>query len=205
MTRRRRIVIGTGAVALLLFVALGLAGGCSSTTVPRKLTKAQREQVDATHIRATVGVEKHQLPVYSQKLLSALRATNLFDQVEHLDDLAEPPDLIASVARGVYGTGVIPLWTGLTLGIVPTTVEEEHGHVFHLYAGRMPAESVLVSFTYRGPTTLGWVGVLLNASPTRAGGEVRESRQFYDALAYQVVLKTQDIQALLQGPEQPRD
>lgn len=191
-------MIATGAVALLVFVALGLAEGCGSTTVPPRLTKAQREQVAATHIHATVGVEKYKYPGFAERILSGLRATNLFDRVELLDDLSVPPDLIASRAGVISPPVPLPFFTLLSFGIIPTTGKDKFGLEFNLRSGRMPAESVLVSFTYNGKYTMGWVAVLYNVLPTRTSGQPNESRQFQDALAYQIVLKAPDIQALLQ-------
>jgi hypothetical protein len=186
-----------GIALTLLNVAGIVTGGCASTTVPPKLTAEQREAVAQEHLDVIVGVERFRPSVYSDALVRALRETDLFSGVEHLDDLVETPDLIASVKKGISGTAAIPFLTGITAGIVPTTVEETHGHIFDIRSPRAPAESVMVEFTYRGPTTLGLASMFLNLSPTRACCDVRQSRQFYDALAYDIVSRAPAIRELM--------
>jgi len=47
--------------------------------------------------------------------------------------------LIAVVEKSIHGTAIIPVVTIATLGIVPTTAEEENGYVFSLSRCKRPA------------------------------------------------------------------
>jgi hypothetical protein len=149
----RKLLI-TGAVAAVL-VTIAAFGGCSSSSLPSAPTDAQLSLLRQTHFKANVGVESYKSPIYSEHLIKDLRATGLFDRVDLLEQI-DKPDLIARIERSVYGKATIPFWTIVTLGVVPSTDEEEHGYVFSLRRPDNAEASELVDYTYRGPTTLGW-------------------------------------------------
>lgn len=175
----------------------GLSGGCGSGTLPPKLSQEQQAILKATRFPATVGVAKDKFPVYSDHLIRALQETRLFRRVDSLSSFSESPTLIARVERHIYGTAVLPLFTILSLGIIPTTVEEEHGHSFSLRSADTPDNGVQIEFSYRGPTTLGWYGGLLNLSSNRASGDVRTSKRFYDAFAWEIASWAAAIDSLI--------
>lgn len=195
LTRRKKNFLVSAAVAAVLGTVSAL-GGCISASLPPALTDAQRVSLARTHFKATVGVEEYKYPIYSEHLIHDLRATGLFDAVESIDRLSNP-DLIARVERSVYGTATIPLWTILTLGIVPTTVEEEHGHVFSIRAGDSPERSLVVNYTYRGPSTLGWYSAILNLFPDRTSGDPIETPRFREGLAIVVTAHASEISKFL--------
>jgi hypothetical protein len=185
-----------------VLVVIAAFGGCSSSSLPSAPTDAQIGMLERTHFKASVGVETYKYPVYTEGLIKDLRATGLFDRVDPLDQI-DNPDLIARTERPVYGKATIPLWTIVTLGVVPTTVEEEHGHVFSLRRPGDPEPSELVNYTYRGPTTLGWVAAFLNLSRDRTSGNPIETRRFREGLALAVALRAEQIAKLLATPRLP--
>ena len=197
---RRKLLAAGAILAVLVGVAVG--GGCGSFSLPPKPTEAQLAILRSTHFRATVGVEPYKYPVYSEHLVSDLRSTGLFDTVELLDNI-ERPTLVARVERPVYGKATIPFWTIVTLGIVPTTVEEEHGHAFSLRPASHSEAPVLIDYTYRGPSTLGWVAFFLNFSPNRSGDNPIETPRFREGLAVAVSSRREPILKLLSSPELP--
>jgi hypothetical protein len=190
----RKLMI-IAAVATLL-VAIAAFGGCSSSSLPSAPTDAQLGLLSQTHFKASVGVESYKYPIYTEHLIRDLRATGLFDRVDALEQI-DKPDLIARTERPVYGKATIPLWTIVTLGVVPTTVEEEHGHVFSLRRPDKAEPSELVDYTYRGPTTLGWVAVFLNLSANRTSGNPIETSRFREGLALAVAARAEPISKLL--------
>jgi hypothetical protein len=197
---KRKLLI-TAVVAAVL-VVIAVFGGCSSSSLPSAPTDAQIGLLERTHFKASVGVETYKYPVYTDGLIKDLRATGLFDRVEPLDQI-DKPDLIARTERPVYGKATIPLWTIVTLGVVPTTVEEEHGHVFSLRRPDDPERSELVDYAYRGPTTLGWVAAFLNLSANRTSGNPIETRRFREGLALAIALRAEQIAKLLAARRLP--
>ena len=194
MKIKKRYILSGAIVALM---AYGLSGGCTSGTLPPKLSQEQQAILKATRFQATIGVEEHKYPVYSDNLIQALQETGLFRRVDSLSSFSDSPTLIASVERRIYGTATVPILTALSLGIIPTTVEEKHGHSFSLRSADAPDNRVEIEFSYRGPSTLGWYSGLLNLSSNRASGDVGTSRRFYDAFAWEIASMAATIDSLI--------
>ncbi len=188
-------------VIAILLVAVGIANTpCGvSSTLPPKPSAAQLDAVRATHFLATLGVETYKYPIYSEGLVSDLRTTGLFNAVGASDAMPQAA-LIAKIERPVYGSPALPFWALVTLGIIPSTVEEEHGYVFSIRTASNPRSTVLIDYTYRGPTTLGCVAHFMNLSPGRTGHNPIETAEFREALAVAVVMHRDAIVKLLQQP-----
>lgn len=194
----RRLLLAGGIIAALAVIA-GF-GGCGSFSLPPKPTESQLAVLKQTHFKATVGVEAYKYPVYSEQLVNDLRATGLFDAVEPLDSIPNPT-LIARVERTVYGKAAIPIWTIVTLGIVPTTVEEEHGHVFSFHPANNAGSAVVIDYRYRGTSTLGWIAAFRNFSSDRTSENPIQTPRFREGLAVAVSARREQITSL-SGPAQ---
>ena len=127
------------------------------------------------------AVERYVLPAYSEALLKDLRTTHLFERVEEAEQLPEAP-LVASVDRPVHGNAVIPLWTALSLGLIPTVTREAHGHVFWLAQRSCPGSTVQIDFRYSGNTILGWIAVPANLLPGRTAKPPPDHPEYRAAL-----------------------
>ena len=193
---QRKLLVAGGIIGALAVIAS--FGGCGSFSLPPKPTDRELAVLKQTHFKATVGVETYKYPIYSEHLANDLRATGLFDAVEPLERIKNPT-LIARVERTVYGKAAIPLWTIVTLGIVPTTVEEEHGHVFSFHPAISPGTPVLVDYRYRGPSTLGWVAAFLNLSSDRTSENPIETPRFREGLAVALSTQREQIASLVDG------
>ena len=191
MTKKRKCLIAI--IIALPIIIVGLSGGCSITSLPPKLSKAQLEEIEKTHLAVSIGVEEIKYPVYSETLTKALQRTHLFDKVAPLKSIKEPPTYIARVERTIYGTAVVPIFTGLSLGIIPTTVQEEHGHSFSLTSTSGSNRKIHIEFSYRGPSTLGWWAVILNMLPNRTSADVYEHSRFNQNLAWTIVSHKSEI------------
>ena len=179
-------------------VALLAVGGlsCATSAVPPALSPEEEQRLATTRLPYSVGVERYEYPVYSESLLTSLQATRLFEEVRRLEEI-EAPDLIASVRRPIYGTASIaPLLTIVTLGVVPTVVDEEWGESFVLRSGDSGADPVEIEFSYSGPTTLGWVALLRALSPRHALGRADETPRFERALAAAIAERQGEIERL---------
>jgi hypothetical protein len=144
----------------------------------------------------TVGVESYQAPVYSDRLIASLRATKLFDRVDDVKNFSTPPDLIASVDYGIYGTPTFPVRTFATMGILPTRVTEQHGEAFSLRSSRCQDKKIPIEFKYTGEATLGWSALVLNLRPDHTKREVENHALYRDNLALRVVRQKDAIDAM---------
>jgi hypothetical protein len=194
---RGKIYILCGMVGLLLIVmAAGLIGGCTSMVLPRSLSDAELARVRSTRFNVSVGVAKDENPLYSDRLVRALRRTRLFGRVERLEEVPNA-DLVARVDRHIYGTATIPILTGLSLGFIPTVTSEEWGEAFTLHANPKGNSAVTIEFTYRGATVLGWAAGFWNISSDRTSADPRKTQRFVQAFASAVCAQEGDIRRLI--------
>jgi hypothetical protein len=180
-------------IAAALFVLAAVSRGGYSAALPPPLSETDRECIASTHFPITVGVAKYKRPIYSDRLVGALRATTLFDRVEPLETVPRA-EIIAHVNRSIYGTATIPIAYLLTFGIVPSIVVEEWGEVFS-FTGRRKRrkELVRIEFAYEGPTTLGLAGQFIALTPSFTSRSPRETQRFHDAFAAAICAKTDEI------------
>lgn len=190
---KKKLVILIG---IILLVGIGMAGGCCSSTLPPRITKAQRATLHGNHIGMTVGVEDYKFPVYSDKLTEVLRQTGMFAGVDHLKNFSSPPDLIARVEKPISGTAVIPIATALSLGIVPTNVNESHGIVCSFHAASGDNGGVPISYIHSGKTTLGWWAMILNLLPDQTMRSVKDHPRFIEGFGWEIASRADDIEAL---------
>jgi len=184
-------------LALMAFGFSGCVVGVPSITLPQKLSREQRAILKATRFEATIGVEEYKYPVYHEGLTRSLQETGLFSRVDVLSNFSESPTLIARVERRIHGSATLPIVALLSFGIIPQTVEQEWGVSFSLRSADTPDNSVEIEFRYQGPSTLGWIGLLLNLSPNLTFRNPKFTERFYDAFAYEIALNAPAIDALI--------
>jgi hypothetical protein len=172
-------------------------GGCSSETLPSALSEDQLKAIAATHFKATVGVRRYNAQVYSDYLVNYLRKTQLFDEVAPLESFQTAPTFVARVDRGIYGTATIPVFTAITLGIIPTTVDEEHGLEFSVVPSSAPRMPIAIRFSYKGPSTLGWWAIYRALSPNETLGSADSRARFVQSLAWHIVEHEKEISVYL--------
>jgi hypothetical protein len=187
---RRAAVRAAFAVGTLLALP-----GCSSETLPPALTNAQLKAISSAHFKATIGVRRYNAPVYSDYLMEYLRKTTLFDEVAPLEEFQKPPTFVARVDRGIYGTATIPIFTIITLGIIPTIVEEEHGLEFSLIPNSPPKAPIAIRFSYRGPSTLGWWALYKGFLPNETWGSADWTARFVQSFASHIIEHEKEISA----------
>jgi hypothetical protein len=196
--RRARCAVATKPPAIparTIFAGLALLtlASCASETLPPALTSDQLKIVAATHFRATVGVRRYTYPVYSDHLIVQLRKTGLFDEVSPLESLQTPPTFVARVDRRIYGTATLPLFTLISAGIIPTTVDEQHGLDFSLIPSARPRKPIAIRFSYKGPSTLGWWAFYRALQPNETLGRADQRTRFVQSLAWHIAQHEHEI------------
>jgi hypothetical protein len=162
--------------------------GCASSTLPAALSRADANRWADAHIDATVGVEVYHWHAYSDALQTALQGTHLFASVKPLDQCATPPTHIARVEEPYNGgVATLPIWTFLTLGIIPTVVNESAGYDFSLQLSTNPNKQTHVRYTCPTTTTLGWIALPELFFPDMTWGNCEWSDRFRGHLALAVL------------------
>ena len=184
----RRLLRVSAALVLLAAITSGCVGWASSALPPR-LTKTEKARIHRAHIPFTVGVERYKYPAYSDSLREALQRTKLFDRVDDLEKYSSPPTLVARVERQIHGSAVIPVYPLLSFGIIPDSTQETMGESFSFSSPVHPEDRVMIEYTYRGRTTLGWVALLDFFHPNRTAFPFfpEHSRRFRDHLKLSIL------------------
>lgn len=186
LKRRSKVLLIIAFVFAFIFIS-GLIGGCSSSVLAPALSEEEEALVKSAHLNFVVGVEESNPRVYADNLITSLRRTNLFKQVDYINKLPGNPDIIAKVTENIYGSAVIPVFTAITLGFFPTWVEEEQGNSFSLQWKDNLNKTINVRSVYRGYTVLGWISGLLNIFPDRTSGESISHPRYTARLTYDIV------------------
>lgn len=171
----------------LFLLPLLLLASCVSNPLPPRLNADQERRLGELPLPYSVGVARHKYPSHSDGLEKGLRAAGVFRKVAPLESYVKPPDLIATVEEPVSGTAVIPALTFLTLGLVPTVVEEDHGFIFALAPATHRNRRTRVDAHYRGTTTLGWAGLAVSGLPDYTSSAPGESERFRKLLGHRTL------------------
>jgi len=190
----RKVLVAIGIVCSAVVVA-GLLKGCASEQRPLPLNIGEETLLSSKGFGLSLGVEPSTPPVYAQSLLRALQQTGLFREVQP-SDKNQAPDLLARVERSITGNAVIPILSLITLGVIPTVTEEEHGYSFSLRAPKSSERVVIVEYVHRGYTVLGWMAGPLNFFPQWTGDSVHNDPRFKERLKLAILLKAQEIKSV---------
>jgi len=127
-----------------------------------------------------VGIERDSPD--SRDLLTLLKATRIFHRVAYLDELHANPDLIATTEHpyGRRGVATIPILSILSLGFIPTVVNEPRQIAFRLTSPKRSDKSLEVSYHARSLTVLGWAAWLLNWFPNWGASDPGVSNDRFD-------------------------
>ena len=164
--------------------------GCvvGSTALPPALTASQARRLRELPLPYSVGVARYQYPVYSESLTKALIASRVFRRVAPVESFTRPPDLIATVEEAIHGTATIPIAFLLTAGVLPSSVEEDHGYVFSLAPNSQRNRKTRVDAHYSGTTTLGSAGIAIAALPSYSLYDPERTKRFREMLAYRTLV-----------------
>lgn len=182
-------------IACSLVVVAGLLKGCASEQRPLPLSTSEQTLLSSNGFGLSLGVEPSTPAGYAQSLLRALQQTELCHEVQPSDKI-QAPDLLARVERPITGNAMIPILSLITLGLIPTVTEEEHGYSFSLRSPKSSEQVVIVEYVHRGYTVLGWVAGLLNLFPQWTGDSVHNDLHFKERLKLMILTKAQEIKTV---------
>ena len=181
---------------LIGFLFVALAVGCGSVGLPKRLTGEERSIAGGPPLPYRVAVDRHHGPAYSDSLIRALRRTRAFAEVDYADRLSSPPHLIARVEDEIRGRAIIPVWTIVTLGIVPTVTNENFGESFSLRS--VDGSEGVVRIAERGKSRiiLGWIGLIAALLPDRSVVSTEGSSRYVERLRYALLRERAAIDRL---------
>ncbi len=173
-------------LTLLAGAALALSG-CGSMLPPPRLSASQSTQVASAGRLGSVAVDPAPGRTCDRAFLRMLERTDLFTRVAPLS-AAEPAEYIAAIEeRCGYGRGgFIPIFSILTLGVVPTFQTSELGYAFSLRDTRS-GETIHVPCEIQGKIGVGWIPAMMTVLPGWTQEDPEQSSRFERRLAYGIV------------------
>jgi hypothetical protein len=108
-------------------------------------------------------------------------------------------DLVAT-STGLYcNTAVIPVFSIISLGVIPTIFQDEQceGMLLRAAAGQPKSAGVEVAVRYKGPVIMGWVAVVVGALPGWSYGSVDGDSRFAERFRLAVIRRRADIERLV--------
>jgi len=198
------------AAAVLLVAIVGVSGGCGAHRRPPALTAEERALLDEPPLpfslsivpwdAATAARKGANPEAYAEILANLAIPSGAFREIRREQTPGPQADL-AGMSTGVYcNTAVIPLFTILSLGIVPTTWEETDCEGMTLRAARIRSNgSVQVDVRYKGRAIMGWAAVFIGALPGWAYGDVRGDSRYRERFRLEVIRHRREIEQLA-GP-----
>lgn len=166
--------------------------GCFTSKMPPALTIEQIKTVSNKRYDCVLGIERYKWPAYSDSLNKALQNSGIFKEIVWSDS-GKKYDLIVRVEERVYGTPTIPILPILTLGILPSIVEEDHGHVFSFQAKDETSAKIRISTKYTGNTILGWVAIPLWISSSFSIGDPENTLKYKQYFNHMVISGAHEI------------
>ncbi|MCP4201902.1 MAG: hypothetical protein GY769_08210 [bacterium] len=146
--------------------------GCMGYSVPKPLTPAENRFVQSTEGSLVAGIRSFDsgdidAADYSEAFRDSIRATDFFSQIDFDWALEEEPDVFIRPLHPCDlaeepGGGFVPIFPMLTLGIVPQIVRGSYHWAFTISRGE---HSVTVDCPIRGAFAMGWIPMILTATP----------------------------------------
>lgn len=168
--------------SVLFLPLVFVLAGCFSSPLPPALTPEEQAFIKGSEtLVATAAVKEYKHPVYSEELYKTLKTANVFSDVIYLGDVHDKKvAYVVEVNRRIHGKASLwPLLSVISVGVIPTWVEERHGISFILRKMDDPSDVRYVEVVWSGTTILGWAGFFTAILPGRTW-DPEASARYYD-------------------------
>ena len=206
----RRNQIGV-LVTLALLVVAGAATGCQAHQRPAPLTAEEARlleggplpyRVSVVPWTADPGEETGRDPAaYASSLAGIVDDSEAFTSSRFEQKPGADADLVAIPTGLSCGAGVIPVFTILSAGLIPTVYEDEDCHGLVMRSAK-PSTAPLVELTvrHRGRVVMGWAALVFGAMPGWSWGRGGDDVRYGERLRLEVVRHRAEIDQLVHAP-----
>ena len=194
-------------VAALEFIISGGSGGCGAYERPAALTTEERALLRAAPLPYAVTVAwwdentktGKDREAYGDALAKLVTASGAFNIARYeRSSMPSGQDLVAT-STGLYcNSAVIPLLSIISLGVIPTIIQDEYceGMLLRTDAGRLKTDGVVIELRHRGPVIMGWIAVVVGMLPGWSHGSVERDPRFAERFRLAVIRRQTDIARL---------
>jgi hypothetical protein len=205
LPRSGQIGIALGGVAFLVF---GAAGGCGAYKRPPPLTAEERALLQTAPLPYSVTVawwdEETKTgksdEAYAGGLAEVVAASGAFRAFRYERSSSPSNQDLVATSTGLYcNTAVIPIFSIISLGVIPTIFQDQQckGMLLRTAAGRPKREGVVVEVRYKGPVVMGWAAVVIGALPGWSYGSADTDPRFVERFRLAVISRRGEIERLV--------
>jgi hypothetical protein len=189
-------------IAGAVLVAYGLAGGCFAQRLPPALSSEEARALEQPPLPYAVAVVSAARPgqnpqAYGDAAYKWLNGSGAFSLVRRSDADDRGMDLLASSTGAYCNSAVIPLFTILSLGVIPTifTDRDCQGIVFRPNQPNR-SDSVEVHYEQESRVIMGWFALPIGALPGWTHGAALEHRRSRDRARLAILAHREALAAL---------
>ena len=195
MSHHPRFQTLASAFAFLAAICLG-TDSCAAHRRPLALTAEESSLITAAPLPYSVAIDNGSVnsAAKAKILAKTLEASGAFRSTYLNGASPFQPDLIATPVDAYCNNAVIPIYTLLSLGVVPTTFDDRDCVSLKLQSTHQPpgTPALQIQFQY---TVLGWYAVVLGFRPGWKHGSVRDDPLFLQRFRLQIIRNQARIRA----------
>lgn len=201
-TRKHWLLLGL----LAAFLVYGFAGGgCYAQRLPSEVVGSAGSAplpysvVVAPWDSATASRLGRNADAYATPAFEWLRGSGAFASVRYGSPTDTDADFLATPTGEYCNTAVIPLLTGITLGLFPTVFTDStcQGAVFRaLVNGVSRPDSVILRHTTGGRVVMGWAAIPIGFLPGWTHGEAKDHPRLAGMARNAIFARSAELAAL---------
>lgn len=191
----------------VVLTTLGLASGCTAYRRPPELTPAESELLAEPPLPYDVTVAwwdstRHgtQNPdAYANSLAKLVTGSGVFRSAHYRQSTSTAGAELVATSTGTYcNTAVIPLFTILSLGVIPTIFDDQtcEGIELQRPGSARSSAPVRIGFEYKGRVIMGWFAALAGLRPGWGFGDVRNDERYRQRFRLAVLQHRAEIERL---------
>jgi hypothetical protein len=205
-TQWRKLLVAVLAIAA--FPAGCLSGACGAYRRPAAVTGAEQDLAASAPLPYSVSVVpwdaatgqrlRRDPETYAKSLTDLLTRSQAFRTIR-LERAPSPDTDLTAASTGIYcNSAVIPLFTIVSLGVVPTIFEDEECQAMVLRSARGSARtSQPIEARYKGRVVMGWLAVPLGVLPGWSYGSARDDRRYAQRFRIEILRNLAQIEQIV--------